>query len=100
MPTAVQLPGDGHDTEVKNAASLGLASEGGLGDTPPSHTPAVSVTSDRPPFATAVQLPAGAHDTEPSSRLLDTLSGGGTPPRQLPETSASSIDWLFPDPSV
>src|SRR2546430_2332734 len=73
MPTALQLPAEAHDTDLRPTGARGLdpAFAGRLASTPVAHVPAVSVS--RTPcllpelsksLPTALQLPVEGHDTE------------------------------------
>ena len=71
MPTAVQLPAEAHDTEVRLTAGLDPAFAGKGAWVPAAQVPPVWVSSSPwllPELSqylpTAVQLPAEAHDTE------------------------------------
>jgi hypothetical protein len=71
-PTAVQLPGDAHDTEVKSPyLETSWTKSTNTAGRASAHTPFVDVmvNASKPPVMflncpTAVQFPGDAHDTE------------------------------------
>jgi hypothetical protein len=99
VPTALQLPADAHDTELRTTAGLALAPTGRVAATAVPHVPELSLTS-KPCAApelsvyapTALQFPADVHDTELGETIWLVLAFAGT----VALTAAPHVPELSP----